>query len=274
LNANPQEFVRRNTLRGVLALSRNWAIIFVTAAISIWANNIFVYLISVWIIGIFQYAIGEVLLHEASHYNLFRNKKLNDYLEIFYSLPFFVTISQYRAYHLDHHYKMNTEADHLVEDYEILGLKKEEKNMFWIWFIKPILGYAGYFYVRHVIELNPLKSAIQMMLFWIPVFAIFIYLGRIDILLLYWFVPFLWSFSSLFYWSEIAEHYNTKYGTRSDLGFWKNFILHNAGHHNVHHNYPTIPWYLLPKAHKALCPNEGDVSYGFIDTYKKLKELN
>ena len=267
----PQEFVQRNSLRGTLALIRNWGVIFSAIGISLWADNIFVYLISVWIIGMFQYSIGEVLLHEASHYNLFKNKKLNDVLEAFYSVPFFVTISQYRKYHTAHHYKMNSEEDHIVEDYEIHGLNKKDKNMFWMWFIKPILGYGGYFYIRHVIELNPLQSAAKMLAFWVPITIIFAYFGRLDILLFYWFVPFLWSFSSFLYWSEISEHYNTKSGTRSDLGFWKNLIFHNAGYHYVHHNYPTIPWYLLPKAHKALCPNQEDVVHGFIDTYKKIK---
>jgi fatty acid desaturase len=268
---NPKDFVQRSNLRGFLALGRDWGAIIGTIAFSLWADNIFVYLISIWVIGTFQYALGEVLLHEGSHYNLFKNKKLNNILAPLYSLPFFVTITQYRDYHTDHHYKMNTEADHIVEDYEIHGLNNTNKNMFWLWFIKPIVGYGAYFYIRHAIELNPLKSALQMLIFWIPIFGVFIYFGRLDILIFYWFVPFLWSFTSHLYWSEINEHYNTKSGTRSDLGF-KNHILHNAGYHYVHHHYPSIPWYLLPKAHKALCADSEDISRGFIDTYRKLKQ--
>ena len=51
----------------------------------------------------------------------------------------------------------------------------------------------------------------------------------------------------------------------------KNFFHHNAGYHYIHHEYPTIPWYNLPKAHKALCPPEADISYGFFDTYRQMK---
>ena len=36
--------------------------------------------------------------------------------------------------------------------------------------------------------------------------------------------------------------------------------------------YPTIPWYRLPEAHNALCKGEGDVSCGFIDTYRQMKK--
>ena len=270
--SKPQDFVERSDLRGITILLFDWGVIFGVIGLSIWINNWAVYLISVWIIGSFQYAIGESLLHEASHYNLFKTKKLNDFFEFLYGYPFFVDMKQYRYWHTNHHYKMGTKLDHLVEDYEIHGLNNPSKNVFWLWFIKPIIGYAGYFYLRFTIELNPLKSALKFLAFWAPIFSVFWYFDAIEILILYWFVPFLWSFSSFFYWAEISEHYNAKSGSRSDLGFLKNLFHHNGGYHYVHHNYPTIPWYNLPKAHKALCPKNTDIAYGFLDVYRQLKE--
>ena len=115
----PRDFVERSNLRGFLVLFGDIAALFGTIAISIWLDNWFVYLISVWVIGSLQFAIGESILHEASHYNLFKTKKLNDYLEFIYALPFFVDMKQYRFDHTGHHYKMNTKEDHIVEDYEI-----------------------------------------------------------------------------------------------------------------------------------------------------------
>jgi len=271
MGPKPQDFIERNNLRGFLVLFLDWGAVCGVIAISIWLDNWIVYLISVWAIGSFQYSIGEVLLHEASHYNLFKTKKLNDYLEFLYAVPFFVDMHQYRFWHMAHHYKMNTEEDHLVEDYELHGLNKHQRNMFWLWFIKPVIGHAGYFYLRFVIELNPLKSAAKFLGFWVSVFLACWYFEILDILILYWFVPFLWSFASFYYWSEVGEHYNTKSGTRSNLGFLKNFFHHNAGYHYIHHAYPTIPWYRLPKAHKALCRKETDISRGFFDTYKQMK---
>ena len=272
--AKPQDFIERSNIRGFTALFLDWGVIFGTIAFSVWANDWIVYLISVWIIGAFQYAIGEALFHEASHYNLFKTKKLNDYLEWLYAVPFFVDMTQYRKEHLDHHYKMGTKADHLVRDYNIHGLNKEKKNMFWMWFIKPVIGYAGFFYLRYAIQLNPLKSSIKFLIFYVPVISVFWYFDALHILLFYWFVPFVWSTACFFYWAEISEHYNAKSGSRSDLGFLKNFFHHNGGYHYIHHKYPTIPWYKLPEAHKALCPDHEDVSYGFLDTYRKLKKLD
>jgi len=171
--SSPQDFIERSNFRGFLALGRDWAAIIVTALFSLWADNFFVYLACVWIIGTFQYAIGEVLLHEASHYNLFKNKKLNDYLKIFYAFPFLITISEYRSEHKDHHYKMNTEFDHIVADYEFQGLNNPKKNMFWLWFIKPVIGFGGYFYLRTQISLDTLKHPVPMLVFWASVIAVF-----------------------------------------------------------------------------------------------------
>lgn len=272
MKPTPQSFVERSNVRGFLVLFLDWGAIFGVISISIWLDNWIVYLVSIPVIGSFQFSIGESLLHEASHYNLFKTKKLNDYLELLYALPFFVDMSQYRFWHTRHHYKMNTEEDHIVEDYELHGLNKPQRNMFWMWFIKPIIGYAGYFYLRFVIELNPRKSAAKFLVFWLPIILACWHFGILDILILYWFVPFLWSFASFFYWSEIGEHYNTKSGSRTDIGFLKNFFHHNSGYHYIHHQYPTIPWYRLPEAHKSLCPEGIDISRGFVDTYNQMKK--
>lgn len=268
----PQDFVQRSNLKGFAALIFDWGIIFGTAAFSLWMNDWIVYLISVWIIGAYQYAIGEALFHEASHFNLFKTKKLNDYLEWIYAIPFFVDMFQYRKEHTDHHYKMNTKEDHIVRDYEYQGLNKANRNIFWIWFIKPFTGYAGFFYFRFSIRLNPLKSAIKFAIFWAPIISIFWYFGMLHILALYWFVPFVTTFTIFFYWAEIAEHYNATSGSRSDLGLLKNLFHHNGGYHYIHHMYPTIPWYKLPEAHKALTPNNIDITHGFIDTYRHIKK--
>ena len=273
-SSQPQDFVQRSNLRGLSALIFDWAVIFGVISFSIWMNDWIIYLISVWIIGAFQYAIGESLFHEASHYNLFKTKKLNDYLEWVYAIPFFVDMNQYRIEHLNHHYKMNTKEDHIVRDYKIHGLDNPKKNLFWMWFIKPITGYAGIFYLRYAISLNPWKSSIKFAIFWIPIVSIFWHFDMLHILGMYWFVPFLWSASSFFYWGEISEHYNTKSDSRTDLGFLKNLFHHNAGYHFIHHEYPTIPWYKLPEAHNALFDGSSDVSNGFIDTYREMKKNN
>ena len=52
----------------------------------------------------------------------------------------------------------------------------------------------------------------------------------------------------------IAEHYEFVKGqeTYNYYGFW-NFFNLNLGYHTEHHDFPQIPWDLLPKVQK-ICP--------------------
>lgn len=272
----PSDFIERNNIRAFLVLFRDWMAIVVLTSVSIWANNIFVYLVSVWVIGIFQVAIGEGLLHEATHYNLFEARAWNEKLEFLYGFPFFRTVSSYQKHHLPHHKYLKSEKDSIPKYYERLGLNKPNKNLFFLLFIQPMMGIALYEDLRdilfHLKQLNwrPFKSGFKLLLFWLIVVLSFSLSGNLEILLLYWFVPLLGCFSYYMYWSEIEDHFNTISGTRSNLDFLTNWLLHNTKYHSVHHQYPTIPWYKLPLAHKALCSDIPDISYGFVDSYRQM----
>ncbi|MEA5532963.1 fatty acid desaturase family protein [Crocosphaera sp. XPORK-15E] len=264
------KFVERSHYRGFLALLKDWGAIFLLAALSIKLNNIFAYLITIWIIGAFQFAIGESLIHEASHYNLFKIKSWNENLEFLYALPFFQTISQYQAAHVPHHQYLGKKGDHLVEDYEEWGLSQSFPNLWLIWFVKPILGFAVFTHLA-TLKFSGFKTVIKLVCFWLPISLLFYFYNHLDWLILYWFVPFIWCFTSYLYWSEIEDHYQTISGTRSNLSMLNNFLSHNNGYHYAHHFCPTIPWYKLPEAHRELCSDNPDISYGFLDTYKQMK---
>ena len=52
------------------------------------------------------------IYHEAFHYNLFRNKRLNDYAAMFFaSFPSFSTYKDAKLRHLNHHFKTATKED-------------------------------------------------------------------------------------------------------------------------------------------------------------------
>ncbi len=278
--SKPIDFVERNDMRAFLELLRDWMAICLIAAFSIWANNIFIYLVSVWAIGIFQFAIGEGLLHEATHHNLFKNKLWNEQLEFLYAFPVLRTISSYREHHFPHHKGLGGEEDYIPEYYEMIGLNKENKNLFWLLFLKPVLGFTFYhfsidaYYHLKGLDYRPFKTGFKISLFWLVVIVGFCLSGHIDILLLYWVVPLVWCFPCYSCWSEVHDHFNTVSGTRSNLSFLANLLTHNNGYHYVHHLYPTIPWYKLPEAHKALCLDSPDISYGLFDVYRKLVRSN
>ena len=69
------------------------------------------YIVAVMWIGARQHAFA-ILMHDASHYRITRNKKVNDIVsEMLLAFPLFVTVRGYRLSHLAHHRHMNTEYD-------------------------------------------------------------------------------------------------------------------------------------------------------------------
>ncbi|HYR08284.1 MAG TPA: fatty acid desaturase [Longimicrobium sp.] len=264
-----KEFVERSNLRGFLAIARDWTAIVAIIAASEWLDSPVFYVAAVWLIGSFQFALSEALMHEASHYNLFRTRALNDRMEFLFGLPFFRTVDQLRREHVVHHRRLGTPEDQLVADYEAMGLLRPDVNVFWIWFIRPILGYAGLYYVRALLA-GPWKGGRPIVVFWAVVLPVCYALGALDLLVLYWLIPFGWACSSFLYWSEITDHYRAPTGTRSSLGWLGNFLHHNNGYHYTHHHSPAIPWYRLPEATRELFAGCGDVTYGFIDTYRAI----
>lgn len=267
-----KEWLRPNSFYSFIGILRNWIII----ALIIWLNthywSIWLYIPSVWLIGGFQFTLGECMLHSASHYTLFSKKEWHYRFEFLYSLPFFTTVKQYRKEHLKHHSHLGKPGkDALVADYEKFGFSKPGRNFFWLWFVKPVIGYAGYFYLRKI-TLKPFRSSgLRILIFWAVILTCFSILHLTPIILLYWIIPMVWCQYSYLYWSEVSDHFNTRTGTRSNLNRVVNWITHNNGYHYMHHKYPTIPWFKLPETHKQLGDKDGDISYGFIDTYKQIK---
>ncbi|NIG54375.1 fatty acid desaturase [Chitinophaga sp. Cy-1792] len=264
-----KEYLIHNNTKAVLAITRDWSVIFLVAWLNIRYPSIYLYLPSVWLIGAFQFAIGESLLHEASHHNLFRQKRLNYYLEFLYALPFFKTVEQFRHEHLVHHSRLGKMEDHLVEDYRKMGLFNPRYHFAYIWFIKPLIGLPGIHYIR-TISLRPFKSGWKIIAFWAVVVALFAISGKLLWLVKFWLFPLYWSGAAYLYWSEISDHFHTVSGTRTNINAFTNMVTHNNGYHYIHHKYPTIPWFRLPEAYVKLAPIQSDITTGFFETYRQI----
>lgn len=269
-----KNFSRVNSWKSILALTRDWSAITLITLVSIKVNHWLFYIPSIYLIGVFQFALCESMLHEAAHYHLFKRKQINHYMEIFYGLPFFTTVAQFQAEHQSHHAHLGTSEDHLVENYHSIGLFQENPNIFWLWFIKPIIGFAAYYFTI-CLTLRPWREGIKIVIFWLILLSVCFYFHILHFLLWYWIIPFLFVSRALLYWSEVADHYNTTSGTRSRLNPVFNWLMHNNGYHYIHHRYPSVTWFYLPQVHQMFCQNVEDVrdvSYGFFDTFSQLKQ--
>ena len=270
---------RGSDLRGWLALIRDWGAIVAIAVLSERAGTWWAYLAALWAIGAFQFAIGECLLHEASHMHLFRTRAWNDRFEALYALPFCMTMAQYREEHLAHHRNSGTPRDGLLDDYRFIGLFRPDPDMFTIWFLKPLSGFAGLVFLR-TLGLEPRRCGVKIVSFWALVAAAALALGGLAglrIVALYWVVPLFYSHAAFLYWSEVQDHYGTRSGTRSVLSPVTNWLFHNNGYHAVHHVRAAVPFYRLREAHDEFIAGPGaayaqDLSSGFLQTYRQVRD--
>jgi len=89
----------RIALDGVLL----WGLILLSLALAHWAGNLLVSALCFIVIASRQLALTH-MVHEASHFRLLPNKKLNDLVsDFFFAAPVLITTQHYRAQHLPHH---------------------------------------------------------------------------------------------------------------------------------------------------------------------------
>ena len=98
-------------LHSTLHIIITWGFIFLILYINNTFINIYLNLFSIFIIGAVQHRFFTIY-HEAFHYNLFRNKRLNDNAAMFFaSFPSFSTYKNAKLRHLNHHFRTATKED-------------------------------------------------------------------------------------------------------------------------------------------------------------------
>ena len=143
--------------------------------------------------------------------------------------------------------------------------------------LRPAIGLTG---VMHLVKTVgdfrydfDLWETRLMLIAWAAIIAGAAYFSLWRELLLYWFIPYTFVFSTLNYWSEVGDHFRVSGATtRSDLNrFVNTFVSHNIGYHALHHKYSSIPWFHLPeayRAHKAEIVEQ--VSHGYWETFAQI----
>ena len=63
--------------------------------------------LAILVIGTRQYALGEALLHEASHWHLSSSKPVNDLLGAILAWPAFTSLAAYRRFHNRLHHELD-----------------------------------------------------------------------------------------------------------------------------------------------------------------------
>ena len=279
-------FTRRSTKRALLTIAAEYAIIIGAIAIAAAVPDIGwpVKALAILVIGTRQYALGEALLHEASHWHLSNSKSVNNLLGAILAWPVFTSLTAYRRHHnrLHHEVDIADPKNSIWEEYEEWGLPAEISTLdparaFWLLVLRPAIGLTGIMHlfntVRDFIYDFDLWETRLMLTAWAVVIAGAAYFSLWREFIFYWLIPYTFIFSTLNYWSEVGDHFRVSGAkTRSDLNWFLNtFISHNLGYHALHHKYSSIPWFRLPeayRAHKAEIVEQ--VSHGYWETFVQI----
>ncbi len=240
-----------------------------------------IYLASVVVIGVWTQNRLACLVHESSHYSLFKNRVVNDVMaNLFVAFPFFGVISNYRIGHWGHHRYVNDPE----KDPDLLRLAKHHQRNFPIsklrfffeYVLLQVLPHKAYTYIKgraqyvaFTMKHEPIKNQDPLgksalwalrLAYYGTLFGVLFYFGWIVHYLLFWIVPLLTFYPATLFLREIAHHGN--YPDNGDFtlsrvyeGYWLEreiFFPFSEQNHIVHHMFPTVPWHKMRQVHEAL----------------------
>jgi fatty acid desaturase len=246
-----------------------WTAIMLTATICQHFWNPLLYLASIVIIGARQHAL-LVLMHDGTHYRLFRNRQVNDWItEILLAWPHLVTMRSYRENHLAHHNYVNTDKDpdwRRKKDNPEWHFPQSVKSLLGI-FVRDLIGIGGIKLIRLASSLKasarkPDKAFSRLRLaFYVVVVGGLVAVGWGKDLVLYWIVPFFTWLVLVMRVRSIAEHfaienrsgiYRQTRTTQAGLLTRMFLAPKNVNYHIEHHFFPSVPFYRLPELHSLL----------------------
>ncbi|MEM9455154.1 MAG: fatty acid desaturase family protein [Myxococcota bacterium] len=261
---------------GALWIAREWAMILGAAVLcwSVW--HPLLYAATVIFIGARQHALG-ILVHEAAHYRLAVDRRVNDWLsELFCAAPLLlISTENYRANHREHHLHVNTDDD---PDWR----RKQgphwrfprAKGPFLRWVGSYLLGWGlvqSLLIVRSFAD--PSRRAApprRHRLRWARRGLLVALIAGVTLadgwaaFGLLWIVPLVTWTQLILHVRSIAEHFGFERGaTRASqsrttiASWWERLLIApcHVGYHNEHHLYPSVPAYNLPALHRLLMRN-------------------
>lgn len=103
--------LRIDPLASAWMVASNWLLVFAAMAVVAWAPNPLTVIAALFVIGARQLGMA-IVMHEAAHRTLFRDRRLNDWVGNWLAAyPVWAEVAPYRAYHLLHHSRTGTEQD-------------------------------------------------------------------------------------------------------------------------------------------------------------------
>jgi fatty acid desaturase len=280
-----ENLVQPSNIKGFQALFTTWGIIAAALALVAYRPSILTLIPCLILLGGRQLALA-ILMHDASHYSLFKTRWLNDWVGSWLcAYPSGHDLRRYREHHIRHHQYAGSDRDpdlDLVSHFPTTPVSLRRK------FLRDLLGITGLKRIYGILLMdfgliqftvssnaisieNPkrtLSSTLKTALTYLPgkilaqsiLFAFFMWIGK-PWLYLIWLGAYLTTFSIFIRIRSIAEHACTI----RDLDPTKNtrttfatplarltVAPHRVNYHLEHHLLMTIPSFNLPLVHELL----------------------
>jgi fatty acid desaturase len=278
--------------RSWAALAVNWSLVFASmAAVANWPNPL-VIVVALFVIGGRQLGMS-ILMHEASHRTLFRNRRLNDFAGNWLAAyPVWSDLAPYRPYHLRHHARNWTKDDpdlDLATPFPISRASLRRK----IW--RDLSGQTGWKRTKALLRRDLGMSAGKtkrrqdesanealrgVVVSNLVLLALCTAFGHPALYLL-WIGAWMTTYSLVLRIRAIAEHAMPKdaadpfHNARTTLASWweRLFLAPNyVNYHLEHHLLMTVPHYKLPVFHRMLRErgllSDANVAHGYAEVLR------
>jgi len=261
-------------------VASNWLLIFAAMALVAWAPNPLTIIVALFVIAARQLGMA-IVMHEAAHRTLFRNRRLNDAVGNWLgAYPVWAEVAPYRTYHLTHHARTGTDLDPdlgLAAPFPITPASFRRK----VW--RDLSGQTGWKQAKAVFRRDVgwarngrnqralgMNEGEQPDVGWhklIPVavsngalLGILALAGHAELYLL-WVVAWLTTYRLVTRVRSIAEHgmvpdrLDPLRNTRTIVTSWWERLLvapNRVNFHLEHHLLMTVPHHNLPRLHRLL----------------------
>lgn len=284
---------KRSNLRGAWMVAHAWGLIFGAMVLFAFFPNPITFLLAVMIVGARQLGLA-ILMHDAAHGLLFRDKKLNDWVgQWLCAYPVIADLTLYRPYHFEHHKKTQQPDD---PDLHLSAKFPVTRASLWRKALRDLTGQT--FWKQHVAIGNAalggpaLRTGNKLTSFLTllkgPLVTNFILLaglsafGKPHYYLLFWVLPAATWRMLVTRLRNIAEHAvvpdnddplkNARTTIANPLE--RLFIApYFVNYHLEHHLYMWTPCYNLPKAHAGMGEHgylpQMEVRTGYWDVLRK-----
>ena len=264
------ELRRMNDWQSWASVLVDWGLVFASFALVAYLPNPLIILFALAVIGTRQLGLS-VLMHEAAHHTLFKNRRVNDIVGNWLcAYPVWSDIGPYRRYHLQHHAKNWSSEDpdlNLAMPFPVTWASMRRK----IW--RDLSGQTAWKRVKFVLKRDLGGMNIQQFgsnhswrnlrgvaITNLALFAILAALGHPALYLL-WIGAWFTTHHLVVRLRSIAEHAmipdpsDPLRNTRTTVARWweRLFIAPNyVNYHLEHHLIMTVPHYKLPRMHRML----------------------